>query len=381
MDPFKYQNKYSIFDAIANKNPDYFVWLGDAIYATNRFLDFSYVLKPHKDIEKSYSNLKNNESYKLLANQTNILGIWDDHDSAYENVNYFYRNLSDKQKLRDYYLNFIDEPKDSIRYTRDDGIYQSYYLDSQQQVKLILLDMWTNYTEEDALGPKQLDWLKSEVFDDETAHIFLQANGSPIVNNLFMGGDRIPVKNRNEIFEIINAKKKFFLLIVGEMHFASLNQHNYKDQRGKENDLYELITSGMSHYFDKYDINFFVADHYLNSTMIYNGLNFAGIDLHKNETDCQADIMIYNEKGEMQVTKILDCNLETFVDVEARKDDSYWGINLAYQWLLVKQGYVGHLYFYYNYIIENKIIFGMLKAFTAGFYVLVHRTTINIIFS
>lgn len=173
MDPFKYQNKYSIFDAIANKNPDYFVWLGDAIYATNRFLDFSYVLKPHKDIEKSYSNLKNNESYKLLANQTNILGIWDDHDSAYENVNYFYRNLSDKQKLRDYYLNFIDEPKDSIRYTRDDGIYQSYYLDSQQQVKLILLDMWTNYTEEDALGPKQLDWLKSEVFDDETAHIFL----------------------------------------------------------------------------------------------------------------------------------------------------------------------------------------------------------------
>ena len=64
------------------------------------------------------------------------MGVWDDHDYGTNDAD---KHFEHKEMMRELYLDFIDEPKDSTRRSNPDGIYQSYYL-SHGRVLLILLD-------------------------------------------------------------------------------------------------------------------------------------------------------------------------------------------------------------------------------------------------
>ncbi len=46
-----------------------------------------------------------------------------------------------KHKVRELYLDFLDEPKNSPRRTNPNGIYESYYVGESKRVKIILLDV------------------------------------------------------------------------------------------------------------------------------------------------------------------------------------------------------------------------------------------------
>ena len=52
--------------------------------------------------------------YKKLRNSgTKVIGVWDDHDYGYNDGDRFFR---DKRMMRNLYLDFVDEPKESARY-------------------------------------------------------------------------------------------------------------------------------------------------------------------------------------------------------------------------------------------------------------------------
>lgn len=67
--------------------------------------------------------------------------MWDDHDMGCNNAD---KTFNKKQAVREYYMDFIEEPQGSPRrLDRDHGIYQDYVIKSTDGVKvhIILLDV------------------------------------------------------------------------------------------------------------------------------------------------------------------------------------------------------------------------------------------------
>jgi alkaline phosphatase D len=130
-----------LFSTYADKyKPDSFVWLGDAVYTdTYDYSERKYHLEADKDLVKqNFMDAKNNKDYQhLLQSGVKIYGTWDDHDYGIDNGG---KANPAKDLMRELFLDFLDEPKDSIRRTRKGGIYESYYLDNTKKIKLILLD-------------------------------------------------------------------------------------------------------------------------------------------------------------------------------------------------------------------------------------------------
>ena len=129
-----------IFGELAKFKPDAFVWLGDATYTdTYAFDQGNYHLEENVEtIEANFADAKSNSDYqKLLKNTKRVYGTWDDHDYGLDNAG---KDNPRKDLMRKLFLDFLDEPADSIRRSRKDGIYQSYFLDREKKIKLILLD-------------------------------------------------------------------------------------------------------------------------------------------------------------------------------------------------------------------------------------------------
>lgn len=77
------------------------------------------------------------KEYTELDESTKLIGIWDDHDYGISDGDGSFKH---KEWFREKYLDFLDEPTDSKRRTRN-GIYESYYLDKEGRVKIIMLDI------------------------------------------------------------------------------------------------------------------------------------------------------------------------------------------------------------------------------------------------
>lgn len=108
-------NKYLLFYHQEN-----FIVLGDAAYP-----------KVIENAISSFDFTKNDKGYRMIYNNnfTSIVGVWDDHDYGKNDGNLFIslkyiidlikgdKNDKHKHKMRQLYLDFLDEPSDSIRRT------------------------------------------------------------------------------------------------------------------------------------------------------------------------------------------------------------------------------------------------------------------------
>jgi alkaline phosphatase D len=74
------------------------------------------------EMKEIYNKQKEMESYKNFINLFPVTGIWDDHDYGKNNGGKEYEDKTKSQKL---FLDFLDEPEDSIRRKRE-GLYISF---------------------------------------------------------------------------------------------------------------------------------------------------------------------------------------------------------------------------------------------------------------
>jgi alkaline phosphatase D len=74
----------------------------------------------------------------LKNKKTKVIGVWDDHDSG---INDSDKNNIYKEEVKQLWLDFIDEPKNSERRSPGRGIYTSYFLDQAKTIKVYLLDV------------------------------------------------------------------------------------------------------------------------------------------------------------------------------------------------------------------------------------------------
>jgi alkaline phosphatase D len=70
------------------------------------------IIKSREFYESVFRKTKDFPNYAKLRETTPVIGVWDDHDYGKDNAG---SEFCGKDLIRELYLNFIDEPKDSER--------------------------------------------------------------------------------------------------------------------------------------------------------------------------------------------------------------------------------------------------------------------------
>ena len=243
-----------IFDRILDESPDSFVWLGDFAYLDNIDIGLDGVkFSENTDevIKKKFEVSYNDPYYVRLRESTKIYGIWDDHDSGINNSD---KSNNRREFVRQLFLDYMEEPKDSIRRTRKGGMYQSYYLDEQKNIKLILLDGRYDrdsltdtsipYDKKSILGKEQEQWLIKEVKESKALFTVLGFGNQiiyddrPIIEHIFKSSKMFLLK-------LFNSKTNI-VFISGDVHMAEIGKEECAAHINGY-DLWEFTSSGLSH--------------------------------------------------------------------------------------------------------------------------------------
>lgn len=276
-------HKQPLWPIILEMKPDLFIWGGDNVYAETT--------DPDK-IAQAYNVQNSHPEYRHFKELTPIIGLWDDHDFAFDNARGDFPFKEESKKL---FLNFINEPTGSLRWIRE-GIYTSYIFPSgNQTIKIILLD---NRFHKDLdskypmLGKEQWDWLYNELNNSKAAmHI--------IASGLSMISPKLPITDEwadypGELSRLKNLIKnlnvRFPLLISGDKHFASIIE---------KDGLIEFMSSGMTHTSPR-STRAYLRTKYKNS---YFGLNFGLIEIKWIEDKPSLSLKVISQTGSPFIEK------------------------------------------------------------------------------
>lgn len=248
-----------IFNAINNENADLFIFLGDNVYGDTENMSH---------LEHKYELLGNNQGFKKLQKNTPTIAIWDDHDYGENDAG---KEFPQKEGSRKVMLDFWNEPKNSPRRTRPDGIYTAYmYGKDSEKVHVIMPDLRWNrdklnsvgkvkyFTQrqpnnmgpyspsEDPtasmLGEKQWQWLEQEL--QKPSKIKVIASSLQLLAD-FTGWEswaNYPY-DRNRLFELIKKHQVNGVVIIsGDTHWGEVS----KVTQNLDYPLWEVTSSGLT---------------------------------------------------------------------------------------------------------------------------------------
>jgi len=239
-----------VFDRITETDSDVFVWLGDVTY-----IDFSKTgpelkFPGEEEARQKFIETKEDPKYKQLRESTPVIGVWDDHDYGVNNAG---KDFPYKEIAQQLWLDFIDEPKDSLRRQRE-GIYESYYLGGVDKVKIILLDVryfkdepyFLSFGAQDLLGEEQWEWLENELKENQAEYVVI-GSGTQIIPDDRVFPEKWFDQSKERLISLIRKyKTSGVILLTGDVHYAEIMKFPCKERVGFE--LYELTSSGMTHH-------------------------------------------------------------------------------------------------------------------------------------
>lgn len=217
--------------------PDAWIWLGDNIYADH----FSYEKR-----REAYEKVKFNPYYQDLSYSSQVYGIWDDHDYAYDNADGSYPYKEESKLLL---MEFLDVPRSDEVFSRE-GIYRkASFDDGEVKVDLILMDTRSFYNakEKKLLGETQWKWLEGQLKSSK-ADVILMASGIAVLSNLswkkggFEGWNYFS-KERKRLMKLIKKTPQQVILLSGDRHSSDISRKRI----GKGRRVYELMASGLTH--------------------------------------------------------------------------------------------------------------------------------------
>ncbi len=117
-----------IWDAIADNDPELFLFLGDNIYGDTEDMNL---------LRAKYQMLADQPGYQKLQAKSRILGTWDDHDYGANDAGSEYPKKRESQQI---FLDFFNVPADSPR-RKQEGVYHAQVFGPVgKRVQIILLD-------------------------------------------------------------------------------------------------------------------------------------------------------------------------------------------------------------------------------------------------
>lgn len=228
-----------LWDPILSFRPQVWVWLGDNIYGDTN--DMSV-------LEAKWKRQKENPGYRKLLSAAEVLGTWDDHDYGRNDAGFEYRHKRESQKL---FLDFLDEPPDSLRRGRA-GVYDvRFFGPAGKRVAIVLLDVRffraARRSGGDILGEAQWRWL-ARVLKDSDAQLHLLCSGSQFLptEQRYEKWNDYP-DSRDRLFKLLaKSGKSGFILLSGDRHFGEISKMKNPHGGGE---LLELTTSGLTHFW------------------------------------------------------------------------------------------------------------------------------------
>ncbi len=245
-------NHDPIFDVAVECKPDLFIFLGDNIYGDTSDM---------KVLEKKYAILGAHRGFQNIVKNTKVLATWDDHDYGVNDGGKSYSKKVESQKI---FLDFFNEPKDSVRHQRE-GIYTSYSFGKNGKVvQIILLDTryfrdelpkskakkapgtlnWyqpTTDTSKTLLGKAQWEWLEKQLQVPADVRI-IGSSIQMIAHEKGMENWGNVPHERKRFYDLLKKHKAHHTFAIsGDVHFAELSKKNLGNYP-----LYDLTSSGLN---------------------------------------------------------------------------------------------------------------------------------------
>ena len=298
-----------ILKKVAAKNPDSFVWLGDLAYLDRPDLGNLYEWLFAKDwVQRhklKFENSVKDPNYLYLKNHTRMYYVWDDHDYGVNDGDSAYQHKAISKKI---FLEAIDEPEDSPRWNRN-GVYDSYYLDEKQQIKLILLDNRYSlmpYSEslnagfKDTYGEQQWQWIEQEI-KEFSGRFLVFGSGIQFVNDSKYKGEVVYPDSKRRLYSLLaKYNQNGAIVISGDVHHSEINT----DKCAWEilgYDFYDFTSSGLTEgvgdkqyqtlFLPVYD--FLLVNVYNESEQRYYDNNFGMLEI----CDDRITMESFDEKG------------------------------------------------------------------------------------
>ncbi|XP_065061416.1 uncharacterized protein LOC135688479 isoform X2 [Rhopilema esculentum] len=240
----KHTHRQPLWKNILAQKPDLWIWLGDAVYADTRLMPFVWIVASLPEMQHRYKLQKDHPEYqKFLRSNIPIIGVWDDHDYGSDFGNKYFKY---KYRAQDIFLDFLDEPLDSLRRRRQ-GTFASYkFGEGNRSVKIILLDVRSNAEPShpcDLLGEHQWQWLEDQLTNDVT-QITMIGSGMQIVSDIpFIEKWQRCVSSLDRLVWLTQKRDHVFFL-SGDVHFSEVNCMNATSSGYP---IYEFTSSGMTH--------------------------------------------------------------------------------------------------------------------------------------
>ena len=284
----KQNKKQLLWEDIVACEPQVWVWLGDNIYADTRNME---------KMKRKYEQQKENTGYQKLLEAVTVVGIWDDHDYGQNNAGKEYPKKVESQQL---FLDFIDEPQESSRWTQE-GIFTSYTLGPPgKSIMLILLDVRYHRDppgpDNDILGTKQWQWLEYKLRNN-TADITVIASGTQIIPKDYAKKDEVWIdypRKKDYLFELIGkSATKGVIFISGDRHFAEISK---LDSSAIGYPVYEVTSSGLT---EKTSIKNKPNSHRIG--LPYAGYHFGLIEIDWNNSPVTVSLQIRGIKNKVVI--------------------------------------------------------------------------------
>ena len=303
-----------IWNAVAESKPDVFIFLGDNIYGDSKDM---LVLR------RKYSQLAADEGFQRVIRTCPILATWDDHDYGADDAGAEYPKREESQQI---FLDFFDEPADSIR-RQTPGIYDAKIIGPPgQRVQIILLD--TRYfrgplklkprepgekrgdrylpnpdTLVTLLGEMQWKWLEAQL--RQPAEVRIVASSIQVITDDHDSEhwSQLP-HERERLFKLIrDTKAAGVLFISGDVHRGELTTMD----GGVGYPLFDLTSSGLNRGHPEW--RFDRPNRQRIGTMQW-GNNFGMIVLDWDREEPRIRFQIIDEEGDIAIQRKVD--LATF---------------------------------------------------------------------
>ena len=225
---------------LTDSRVELWVWLGDNVYADTEDM---------MEMKSTYEMQFNRTDYARFRAAVPIIGTWDDHDYGENDSGKWYPKKRESQQL---FLDFLEEPKNSPRWSQE-GVFSSHTFGPvDRQLKFILLD--NRYfadrpgPESDILGEAQWEFLQAEL-QSSTAQFTFICSGMQMLafDQPFEKWGNFP-RSRERLLDLIRESRKGgVILLSGDRHIHEISMVNDESVRYP---LIDFTASGMTHAFE-----------------------------------------------------------------------------------------------------------------------------------
>ncbi len=245
-----------VWDAALAERPDFFVFAGDNVYASERPFDIAR-------LRRAYDTQAQHANFERLRAAVPHLAIWDDHDFGLNDGGAAFEH---KQASKDELLRFWRVAADDPRRARE-GLYHAQWIErAGRRVQVIALDTrWfrspLKVTDQrgapgrerylpDAdpaktmLGAAQWQWLEARLRESADVRVIVSSIQCVVEGHGWECWGNLPAE-RDRLYRLIrDSGARGVVVVSGDRHIGAL----YREAGGVlPHPLYEMTSSGVTH--------------------------------------------------------------------------------------------------------------------------------------